>query len=295
MKILSADVGGTYIKFATMNENAEIFSRGKIPTPQESYEDFLKAIYEIFLADDFEGVALSLPGIIDAEEGFCVTSAALKYNGGKFIVRDIEKICGVKVSVENDANCAALAEAKIGSLADVEDGFIMVFGTMIGGSFIKNHELHRGKNFLAGEVSFLMQSFAEDFSDKKFFWQDCSVGSLLENFMLKKNLSKKISGEDFFRAIENFDSDALNCLENFTKKIALQIFNIQMILDIEKVAIGGGISEQKIFIESIRKSMKEVYKQCPINFPKVEIVPCKFRNDANLIGAVFSWLNKNFL
>ena len=291
MKILSVDVGGTYIKFASMNEKAEIFSRGKIPTPQKSHADFLNAIFEIFKSNNFEGIAISMPGIIDAQKGLCITSGALAYNDGKFISTELEKICGVKVTIENDANCAALAEAKIGSLADVSDGFVMVFGTMIGGAIIKNREVQRGKNFLAGEISFLMQSFAEDFSDKKFFWEDCSVKSLLENFMLKKNLSEKISGENFFYAAENGDSDALNCLEIFTKKIALQIFNIQIILDIEKFAIGGGISERKIFIDYIRDSLKKVYSQCSINFPQVEVVPCKFRNDANLIGAMFNFFN----
>ena len=163
MKILSVDVGGTYIKFAVMNEEAKIFQRGKIPTPKKSYEKFLQTVFEIFHENQAEGICLSMPGIIDAEKGLCITSGALGYNDGKFIAAEISKLCGVKVAIENDANCAALAEAKIGSLADVEDGFVMVFGTAVGGAFIKNHEVHRGKNFLAGEVSYMFKTFNSDF------------------------------------------------------------------------------------------------------------------------------------
>ena len=285
MKILSVDVGGTYTKFAVMNETAKFFLQGKIDTPKKNHEEFLQMIVELFQKNEVEGIALSLPGIIDSKRGLCITSGTLGYNDGKFIVAELEKLCGVKVSLENDANCAALAEAKIGSLADVEDGFVMVFGTMIGGAFIKNHEIHRGKNFLSGEVSFMLNS-----TDKKFFWQDCSVYALLKNYSEIKNLSEKVSGEKFFIAVEGGELDAVNCLKNFTKKIARQLFNIQMILDPEKFAIGGGISERKIFIDSIRESLEEVYSECSVKFPHVEVVPCKFRNDANLIGALFDWL-----
>lgn len=283
MKILTVDVGGTFIKFAVMNETAETFSRGKIPTPKKSHAEFLQAIFEIFQAHEVEGIGISLPGIIDAEKGFCIASAALDYNSGKNISQELKKICGVEVAIENDANCAALAESKIGSLSDVEDGFVMVFGTMIGGAFIKNKKIHRGKNFLSGEVSFMFKSFASDISDKKFFGEICSVNNLIKNFA---------SGEEFFDAAESGNKIALQSLEKFSRQIATQIFNIQMILDPEKFALGGGISERKIFIDSVRESLKKVYAVCPVKFPQVEVVPCKFRNDANLIGALFTSLDK---
>ena len=292
MKILAVDVGGTYTKYAVLNESAIFFERGKVDTPLESHEDFLQMIVELFQAHEVEGIALSLPGIIDTELGVCITSGALGYNDGKFIVDELQEICGVPVAIENDANCAALAEAKVGNLSDVEDGFVMVFGTAIGGAFIKNHELYRGRNFLAGEVSFMIQNFSDDLDDKKLFAENCSTLALLKNYSKEKKLSEKISGEKFFQAAESGEVDALRCLKLFTQKIAIQLFNIQMILDPEKFAIGGGISERKIFIDSIRESLEEIYNECSIDFPRVEVVPCKFRNDANLIGALFCLLNK---
>ena len=80
MKILVIDVGGTFIKYAVMNESAEVFQRGKIPTPQDSRADFIKAIQDIFNTVEVEGIAFSLPGIIDSERGICITSGALDYN-----------------------------------------------------------------------------------------------------------------------------------------------------------------------------------------------------------------------
>ena len=65
-----------------------------------------------------------------------------------------------------------------------------------------------------------------------------------------------------------------------------------MVVDVEKFAIGGGISSQEIFIDYIRKNLEKIYDNCLMNFPRTEIVPCKFRNNANLIGAVFNYLSK---
>ena len=294
MKILVIDVGGTFVKFAVMNEKAEILERGKIPTPHNSHEEFINKIVEIYKSVEVEGIALSLPGIIDSERGICITSGALGYNNGCNVVEELEKICGVKVTIENDAKCAGLAEAKLGSLADVEDGFVMVFGTGVGGAFIKNHELHRGKHFSAGEISFIL----EDLPGGKIkpFGNVCGVPELLESYAQIKNLSiEEVTGEKFFQAVSEKDNDALDCLDKFTRRVAIRIFNIQMMFDPGKIAIGGGISAQESFIDSIRANFDKIYREeileHKVEMPRAEIVPCKFLNDANLIGALMCWLN----
>lgn len=279
MKIFVADIGGTFIKYAVMNESAEIISQNKIPTPLDSHENFLQTIFNLYRISDCEGVAISMPGIIDSARGLCVESIAIPHNNNKFICAELEKICGVKVAIENDANCAALAEAEIGSLADVESGFVMVFGTFVGGAFVHNKKIYRGQNNLAGEIGFM-------FANKNFVGDICSANALIKNF-------SATSGEEFFQAVEQKNSDAMNYLDNFTLRIAEVIFNIQMVLDIEKFAIGGGISSQKVFIDYICANLEKIYKNCPVKFPHVKVVPCKFRNNSNLIGALFNWLKSS--
>ena len=280
MKIFVADVGGTFTKFALMNERAEIFERGKIPTPKNNREEFFNTLAELYKNFSAEGFSLSMPGIIDAERGICLKSAAFSFNDGCNIVEEIKKFCDVKIKIENDSNCAAFAEVKVGNLSDVNDAFVMVFGTMIGGTFIKNKKIHRGKNNSSGEISFLYQTF----DSEKYFSEICSVPNLLKSF------GENISGEKFFELVEEKNKFAIECLNKFTENIAVQIFNIQMILDVEKIAIGGGISSQKIFIESIRKNFEKLCKKSPLDIQPLEIVPCKFYNDANLIGALYNFL-----
>lgn len=104
MKILTIDIGGTYIKYARMTEDMAVLSRGKCPTPQDGREALIGALAGLFDEESVDGIAVSLPGIIDAERGFVVMGGALRYNDG-FALRDaLQERCGVKIHLENDAN-----------------------------------------------------------------------------------------------------------------------------------------------------------------------------------------------
>ncbi len=291
MKILAVDIGGTFIKYAFMKENCTMLSKGKVRTPgtREELVETIGEIYDSFL--DIEGIAVSMPGIIDSENGYCVMGGALRYNDDFYFRNRLYQRCPVKIYIENDAKCAAMAEAAIGSLSDVEDGFVLIFGTMIGGAFIKNHVLHRGKHFSAGEVSYI-NTEKERFGEKEAVWGNrCGTPRLCALYAEKKNLQPEdVDGMKVFERVNQGDPEALECLQEFTREIAVQIFNIQTILDPERFAIGGGISAQPVFIEYIKRNLKVLYAECPYFIPQAEIVSCKFQNDANLIGAVQCFL-----
>ena len=57
--------------------------------------------------------------------------------------------------------------------------------------------------------------------------------------------------------------------------------------------IGGGVSENQIFIDGIKTAVKRFYQSLPIPFPQPEIVKCKYCNDANIVGAYLHYLRKN--
>lgn len=142
MKVLAVDIGGTFIKYAVMTKDMDVLSKGKVPTPQEGRGQLIEAIGRVYDANpDVDGIAISMPGIIDSENGYCVMGGALGYNDGFYLREQLGRRCPVKIHMENDAKCAAMAEAAAGSLRDVEDGFVLIFGTMIGGAFIKGRRL----------------------------------------------------------------------------------------------------------------------------------------------------------
>lgn len=288
MLVTVIDVGGTFIKFALMDEHSNIIERGKIPTPTSDRNEFIKAVVDIHRKfDRSEGIAMSLPGIIDAVNGVCITSGALEYNNGFNIVEALQSECNTRVTIENDAKCAALAEASVGALADVSDGFVLIFGTAIGGAFIKDHKIHRGAHFSAGEVSFTVTDIDGSPVDENFLGFQCGVPQLCKDFAQEKNLPvEDVNGEIIFAALEQNDPVAVNCLERFTRRIAVRIFNLQMILDPQRFAIGGGISAQPSFVEFINRNLDRLRAECKYNLPAPTVVACKFQNDANLIGAL---------
>lgn len=288
MKILAIDIGGTFIKYALMTEDTKIESRGKIPTPTESREALIEAIGKIYDENpQAGGIAISMPGIIDSANGYCLMGGALRYNDDFYLRHALHQRCPLPITIENDAKCAAMAEARLGSIKDVEDGFVLIFGTMIGGAFIQNHKLYKGKHFSAGEISYIVTERDGMPVYETVFGNRCGTPRLCRMYAQVKNLDPaSVDGIRVFHDVDAGDKEARECLKRYTREIAVRIFNIQTTLDVERIAIGGGISAAPAFVESIRV----LYAVCPYQVPQADVVTCKFQNDANLIGAMQCFL-----
>lgn len=288
MKLLAFDIGGTFVKYAFMDVYGNIEEKGKIPTSKNSRSELIESMGKIYdCCPEVEGIAVSMPGIIDTEHGHCLAGGvALPYNTDFYIGDALYERCPVKIYIGNDAKCAAMAEAACGSLSDVNDGFVILFGTMIGGAIIKDKKLHMGSHFAAGEVSYMGTANYEYPNVDNIWGNRCGTPRLCKMYAEKKGLDpEKVNGEVFFNAMDAGDEDAKICLDAFTMEISIQLFNLQNIVDPERFAIGGGISARPVFIEYIKKNVDKLYAQFPNKMPKPEIVRCQFMNDANLIGA----------
>ncbi len=292
MSVLAIDIGGTFIKHALMDRDTEILSSGKTPTPQSSREELIETIGGIYDSQkDVEGIGISMPGIIDSEKGYCHSGGALLYNAGCYFAEEVMKRCPVPVTIENDAKCAVLAESASGSLAGAASGFALIFGTGIGGGFVKDGKLHKGSHFCAGEVSFIVTDGRTLPGHGAEWAKRCSTPGLCGMYAERKGLNPEdVDGIQVFDAVGRNDPDALEALTQFTKEIAVQIFNLQMILDPEVFAIGGGISAQPAFIDYIRKNLDALYNQFEEKVPRAKVARCKFQNDANLYGALQTYL-----
>ena len=82
MRVLVLDIGGTFTKYACMDEAMRFLERGKIPTPQDSRESLIEALGQIYDGLlPLDGIALAMPGIIDPEQGCCRMGGALLMGG----------------------------------------------------------------------------------------------------------------------------------------------------------------------------------------------------------------------
>lgn len=298
MEFLVFDVGGTAIKYAVMNEKAEIIEKGSTPTPMDSIENFVDVIGEIFdeYKDKIAGIAMSMPGRIDSDRGYLFTGGSLEYNAGKEIVSILKKRCPVPITVENDGKCAALAEAWLGSLNECDDGIVVILGTGVGGGIIKDKKLHKGKNFIAGEFSFIFTNNAAFESNVSHIWAgQAGVSGLCIPVAKVKNLPiEEVDGLKVFEYANNGDEEVLNILDDYCHRLVLQLFNLQYIYDPERIAIGGGISKQELLLKWIKDNIEKHYNNLKPPFMpiKPEVVTCKFYNDSNLIGALYNYLTK---
>ena len=288
------DIGGTYIKYAVMNDEAMKLESGKIPTPREGLEVFLQNITDIVMhyrsLFDIKGIALSSPGAVDVYRGFIGGASAIPYIPGVCLTDLLKEKTGLFVSIENDANCAALAEGWIGRAKETDYYICIVIGTGIGGSIVINQTILRGAALHGGEFGYMITGNPVQMNPLQSTWSKvASTHALVEEVEVRKSLAKgTLNGEDVFRLAEGGDLVAKESLAYFYKKLAVGIYNLKYALDPKKILIGGGISKRPEVIEGINQELRHLKDE--ISTLDITVEACQFDNDANLIGALFHFL-----
>ncbi|MDQ0361823.1 ROK family protein [Breznakia pachnodae] len=292
MKKLVFDVGASAIKYALMDNEANIYEKGSEKTPQDSLDSFLAILNSIYtqFEKDIDGIAMSLPGTIDSTTGQIYAPGGLLYNANVNLIERMKEFTSLPITLENDGKSAALAEVWKGHLQDVNDGIVLVLGSGIGGGIIKDKKLWRGSHLFAGEFSFIMQNGT--FAMENVFAMRASTSALVYGTAARKQIAPDtLDGHKVFNMIDNNDEDALMSLQNMCKSLAVEIFNLQCILDPQKFLIGGGISQQNIVIEKVREELDLIYDAIPFEVPRAALDACRYYNDSNLIGALYNFLS----
>lgn len=287
------DVGGSSIKYALMDETGDILEKSSIVTPKDSIESFVELIGSI--TDNYKekydlyGVALSLPGTVNCVTGIIGGASAVKYIHGPNVKKIIEDRVKLKVEMENDANCAALAEGWIGAAKNYNDYLCVVIGSGIGGAMVLDKKIRHGKHLFTGEFGcMVMESTVENPLGSNWSVQAATYSLVKEVAKVKSVPMESIDGKEVFQLAEAGDREVLNILEEFYRKIAVGIFNLQCAIDPEIILIGGGISAREDIIDKINFYLKPLISQYAGLGVKID--KCKFENDANLIGALYHFL-----
>lgn len=324
MKCLTVDFGGTMTKFCLMDENAEISHKDEQPSPLvgiDAFVAFLKKLYEEN-KDQIEGVAISMPGMIDIKTGLLKGGGAFMDLWGKNLYDLIRSVIPVPFSVENDGKCGALAEVWKGNLQDVNDGVVLIIGTGDAGGIIKDRKIHRGFHNTAGEVSYLMCRPGEYGTQNMMCVHAAMMGltaeaaaakgygrSTLESGLLRRSDANRflsadvkdggsgpaekivVDGRLVFKWLEEGDPAIVEIYRKFIQHIGMMLFNLQVVYDPEKIAVGGGISREARLIPDIQAELDRI--QQPLiqaGAPAVTLVPCKYLGDANMVGAMFNYM-----
>lgn len=141
-KYVSIDIGGTEIKYGLIDEKGQILTRSKMKT--EAYkggpsilEKAVRIVEAYQALEEISGICISTAGMVDTEKGEIFYAAPLipQYAGTGFKDTMIQKF-SLPCEVENDVNCAGLAEYMSGASKGTKASLMLTVGTGIGGCII---------------------------------------------------------------------------------------------------------------------------------------------------------------
>lgn len=312
------DVGGTFVKYAWMSGEGEILEKGKFETDRTKNatpEAFIEAIGKVYdqykNKGEVEGIAMDLPGRIDVDHGIVYGGGALTYLHEVHVGDLVSKRCdGVRVSLENDGKCAALAEVWLGNAKDCQNAVVMVFGTGIGGGIIINRRVHRGNRMIAGELSYFMDNMTREQAenikplrelgnlyevyDNGPYFLSAQASTSSRCYAAAKILGippQDVSGELIYKLAKEGNEDMQELLKDLYFTIAKSCCGLYTTLDPDVILIGGGISAEPEFVEGIKKYVDMIKVADPI-LDEIKIDICKYRNDSNLYGALYNFMQK---
>ncbi|WP_416147495.1 ROK family protein [Salipaludibacillus sp. HK11] len=286
---LSFDFGGTFVKDGIIGEDGSITQTNKIPLPA-TLDDLLEHIAFVTKKHrDCEGIAISAPGAV-SPDGIIYGSSAITYLHKKDNIRKlIEAKTGMPVHIENDANCVGYAEVWNGAAKGKKDVLAVVIGTSIGGAVIKDGVIHKGAHLHGGDFGYMLMN--KNYTSENDIWSRvASTSSLIRKVAeLKKCDPSEWSGETIFESADAGDSDCQQALDEFYHYLAVGLYNLQYMFDPEVILLGGGISQQERLPTEIDRKLDALLSVIQLAKVKPNIKVCTFKQDANLLGAVYAF------
>ena len=245
MRILTFDIGGTFIKYGLCNQSFKLLETHKVPTDaQKGGQALIEKIIDISEGyENIDRVAISTAGQVDSENGIVVYSTDnIPYYTGMMVKKLIENKTGIPTFVENDVNAAALGEAIFGAAKGQSDFICLTYGTGVGGAIYLNNKLYKGACSSAGELGHMIIHAGG---------KQCTCGGegCYECYASARALItavNKVSKEplDAFQIFEkeNFEKPEIRSeIDKWIDEIIVGLINIVYTFNPPLIVLGGGI------------------------------------------------------
>lgn len=286
MAIMTVDLGGTSVKYSVWDKD-QLVEVHAFPTPdswKELKERLGKEKNAFTIQYGIEGVAISAPGAVDTQKGIIGGVSAIPYIHQFQIKEELKDYFGVPVAIQNDANCAALAELWKGAARDNSDVLFVVIGTGIGGAVIIDRRLRAGTHLFGGEFGLMVIDDSETLSVKG------TAVRMAQNYSEALTDDKnKFSGKEVFDMADAGDILALRYVDQLYHFLSVGLYNLVVCFDPEKIILGGGLSQRENIAKEISLRVKKLLVEKDVHDLDPVIETCYFKNDANLIGAVYQF------
>lgn len=278
-KYLIFDIGGTFIKWAIVNQNHEIIQNykfafdGKKLGAKKLLEEIGKKVIEIESNWKIDAIGISTAGIINPKTTQIMSDAAnIKNYNGIILKNEIKKFTNTKIFVENDANAAVIGESIEKNVKKYKNLLLITLGTDIGGGIILNNKIYRGYSGIAGEIGYQI-------IDNKRWGSYFSAKGLIK--LVKEFNNRELTT---YEILNSSDPNVIDTLNYWYEGIAKGIANMLLIMNFEAIIIGGGISESTFFdIKKIQKNI-DIYLVEPKFKESYKIFKATKGNSAAIIG-----------
>jgi len=305
---IGVDLGATTVKTGVVSSDGSIIYQNKLPTNAErgpssvvhqieaSVEDALKHTDGRAVA----GIGIGSPGVVTAD-GVVKSPPNMAAWEEVRLADEVRKMFKRHtVVVENDANAAALAEARFGAGKMFPDFLFVIWGTGVGGGIMLGGKIFRGPTGGAGEIGHVC-------IDRN--GPECNCGSrgCVEAFIGQRYLSQRtaerlkekpkskilqlVEGdlsrlEPFYiaQAAQVGDSLAREILTEAGSLLGIALAGAMNTLDLRVSIIGGGVSAAGDFvIRAIQNSTKSHVLR-PLR-PDIRVLRAQLGNNAGILGA----------
>lgn len=291
-KYICIDIGGTAIKYGIISGNAEILYKDSMRTEAwKGGKAILARVIKIvemlmdMVQSSVSGICISTAGMVDAKSGKIFYAASLipNYAGTEF-KRTLEERFHIPCEVENDVNCAGLAEYRAGAGKNSSIMLMLTVGTGIGGCIVLNGEVFHGFSNSACEVGYMHMGNSD--------FQTLGAASVLVKKVAdwKKESEELWDGYRIFKAAKEGDELCGRAIDEMVDALGQGIANICYVLNPEVVVLGGGIMSQEAFLkDKIAISVKKYLVSSIEEHTKIAFA--KQKNDAGMLGAFYHYQN----
>lgn len=286
MQVLGIDVGGTKVEIVTRSDGHTLDPK-QTPTDLSDAGGLLDGIEalarQVIDADgEPEAIGVGVPSQIDFATGTVVASVNIPLEGVP--LRDeLQKRFGVPVFVDNDANCAALAEAQVVDDGPARNLVMLTLGTGVGGGVIIDGHIFRGATGLGAELGHMVIE-ADGLPCPG---RTCHNRGCIEAYCSGKALERAAGrdGREVLEAARNGDETALGHLLDVGRWLGVGISNFVNIFEPEHIVIGGGFGAHAsdLFLDTAIEEARS--RALPAGFERLKISIAKGGPDTGAIGA----------
>lgn len=312
---IGVDLGGTSIKAGAVDKKGNVLHQVTVDSkamkgPKAVIRQMYSAIDDIMekmAPNKCVGIGVGSPGVVSVEEEIVKNPPNFADWHEVALAKEIRKKYPLTVVLENDANVAAIAEARFGAGMKYKDFLFVIWGSGVGGGIILDHKIFRGPTGGAGEIGHISIDYNGPL---------CNCGSYgcIESYIGQRYLSKRtkeilerhpegtpqskimeltngnmenITPHIISTAAEQGDSTAREILEEAGKLLGYALASVVNILDLRVIVIGGGISAAPKYVYTAMQTALRSRVLTP-HKAGAKVLRAKLGNTAGMIGAASS-------